>query len=150
MAKKFTQSKASLFLFFLVCLLNGPQLSWGQINMTTSGSHFQQFNSLPQYYSSSITWIDNSSIPNWYSQRTGAGTTLYPTNGQQSTGGLYAYSSITCDGFGCYPTFDISLGSIGDATAGSFAHGVLLRNTSGAIINSIGINYWLRIWRPFY
>ncbi|MEZ4839075.1 hypothetical protein [Flavobacterium sp.] len=54
-------------------LLFGQQVI-GQVNMSTTGSHSQDFNTLASTGTSN-TWTNNSAIPNWYSQRTGSGTT---------------------------------------------------------------------------
>ena len=112
----------------------------GQINMSTTGSHTQNFNTLASSGSTN-TWTDNSTITNWYSKRTGTGTTYASDAGSANGGNLYSY--------GTSGNSERALGSIGssNAAAGSFAHGVLLRNTSGANITDIKVTYTLEEWR---
>ena len=86
--------------------------------MSATGSNTQNFNGLG---TSSGTWTDNSTISNWYAQRTGSGTTITISTGSTTGGDLYNFGSISAT--------DRALGSIGsgNAAAGSFAWGVLLR-----------------------
>lgn len=108
--------------------------------MTTSGSHTQNFNGLATSGTSN-TWTDNSTIANWYSQRTGTGTTYAADAGSSTAGGLYSY--------GASSNSDRALGTIGsvNSAVGNFAHGVLLRNTSGTTITDIKVTYTLEQWR---
>lgn len=124
-----------LFCFTGLVSYNG----WSQINMTTTGSNTQNFNTLPT--SGSATWTDNTTITNWYSQRTGTGTTVLADAGTNTGGNLYSY--------GTGINAERALGTIGsgNAAAGSFAHGVQLRNTSGATITDIKVTYTLEQWR---
>lgn len=111
-----------------------------QVNMTTSGSHTQNFNGLATSGTSN-SWADNSTIANWYSQRTGTGTTYAADAGTSNAGGLYSYGATSSS--------DRALGTLGsgNAAVGSFAHGVLLRNTSGTTITDIKVTYTLEQWR---
>lgn len=113
---------------------------FSQINMTTTSSHTQNFNTLATTGTTN-TWTNNSTISSWYSQRTGTGTTYEATTGTATAGNLYSFGSAS--------NTDRSIGSIGssNAAAGNFAHGVLLRNTSGNIISSITVTYTLEQWR---
>lgn len=122
------------------CLLLISSLSFGQINMSVTGSHSQDFNSLA-LTGSSNTWSDNSTIANWYSQRTGTGITYEASNGGATAGNQYSY--------GANSNPERALGSLGsgNAAAGSFAHGVLLRNTSGSVLTDIKVTYTLEQWR---
>ncbi|MFN0047986.1 MAG: beta strand repeat-containing protein, partial [Cytophagales bacterium] len=128
---------AAIILLLLSLLL--VEKSWGQVSMSSSSSITQNFNGLIN--SSSATFSDNSTISNWYSQRTGSGTTYAADAGSGNSGGLYSYGTGT--------NVERALGTIGsgNAAAGSFAHGVLLRNTSGNVITSITISYTLEQWR---
>lgn len=87
------------------------------------------------------TWINNSTIANWYSQRTGTGTTYALDSGSSTGGGLYSYGSISDS--------DRAIGTIGsgNSAAGSFAHGLLLQNTTGYAITDIKVSYTLEQWR---
>jgi len=108
--------------------------------MTTTGSHTQNFNTLASSGTANA-WTNNSTISNWYSQRTGTGTTYEATVGTANAGNLYSFGSAS--------STDRAIGSVGstNATAGNFAHGVLLRNTSGSTISSISVTYTLEQWR---
>lgn len=134
--KRFYMRRCLLFFFFAVV---AGFSSWGQINMATTGSNTQNFNTLPT--SGTTTWTDNSTIANWYSQRTGTGTSIVADGGTNTGGNLYSYGTGT--------NTDRALGTIGsgNAAAGSFAHGVQLRNTSGAAITDIKVTYTLEQWR---
>lgn len=129
--------KKLLFSFLLLTLTT---VGWGQVNMTTTGSHTQNFNTLSNSGSSNI-WTDNSTISNWYSQRTGSGTTYAADAGGATAGNQYSYGSSSAS--------DRALGSLGSSntSAGSFAHGVLLKNTSGNTITDIKVTYTLEEWR---
>lgn len=121
-----------LFVSFIMA-----QNSWGQVNITTtSGSYSQDFNSL--ITSGSVTWTDNSTIANWYAQRTGTGTDIVANNGSNNAGNLYSYGTGT--------NTDRALGSLGSGTAGNFAWGVKLRNTTGATLQ-ISLAYVGEQWR---
>ena len=127
---------------FLPVLFLIPFKIFSQINMTTTGSHTQNFNTLAATGTGTTnTWTNNSTIANWYSQRTGTGTNYDASTGTATAGNLYSFGSTS--------NTDRSIGSIGssNAAAGNFAHGVLLRNTSGNTITSITITYTLEQWR---
>ncbi|TRV27898.1 MAG: hypothetical protein EWV88_04065, partial [Microcystis wesenbergii Mw_MB_S_20031200_S109D] len=125
---------------FLVILFTCVQSMFAQVTMSSTGSHTQNFNSLTTSTTAS-TWTDNSTIANWYSQRTGTGTTIQADTGSGTGGTLYSY--------GANADSDRALGSIGsgNAAAGSFAHGVLLRNVSGVSITNLKVSYTLEQWR---
>lgn len=114
-------------------------LSWGQVNMIATGSYNQNFNSLIN--TGTATWTDNTTIANWYSQRTGSGTTYDADTGTSNTGSLYSY--------GAAGNSERALGAVGsgNAAAGNFAHGLLLRNTSGTSITNLTISYTGEQWR---
>lgn len=125
------------FKLLLLSFLFSATLGWGQVTMTTTGSYSQNFDGLVN--TGSATWTDNSTIANWYSQRTGTGTTYAADAGTATAGGLYSYGTGT--------NADRALGTIGSGTPGNFAHGLLLRNTSGTIITDIKISYKMEQWR---
>jgi len=108
--------------------------------MTTTSSHTQNFNTLATTGTTNA-WTNNSTISSWYSQRTGTGTTYEATTGTATAGNLYSFGSTSAT--------DRAIGSVGsgNAAAGNFAHGVLLRNTSGNTITSISVTYTLEQWR---
>ncbi len=105
--------------------------------MSTTGSVSQDFNTLIS--SGTDTWADNSTISNWYAQRTKSGNSIAADAGGANAGNLYSYGSNS--------STDRSLGSLGSNSAGSFAYGVQLKNTSSAVITSIKISYTLEQWR---
>ena len=128
-------SRFSVFILILASVLG-----WGQINMSTTGNYSQDFNTLASTGISN-TWTDNVTITNWYSQRTGTGITYSADIGTTSGGALYSYGSTSA--------IDRALGSVGssNAAAGNFAHGVLLRNTSGSTLTDLKVSYTLEQWR---
>ncbi len=121
----------------LLLLLFLPLSLTAQVNMTTSGSHVQNFNTLNS--TGTATWTDNSTIANWYSQRSGTGTNIVAGDGSSNTGNLYSFGTVAAT--------ERALGTVGSGTAGNFAHGVFLRNTSGSAITSITVAYTLEQWR---
>ena len=131
--------KLSKIIIFLSLLLS-PLSLFSQISMTTTGSHTQNFNTLATTGTTNA-WTNNSTISSWYSQRTGTGTTYEATTGTATAGNLYSFGSAS--------NTDRAIGTVGssNAAAGNFAHGVLLRNTSGSIISSITVTYTLEQWR---
>lgn len=136
-----TNSTSHLYrVILLLLLLIGWEQGFGQISMATTGSHTQNFNGLSNS-TTAQTWTDNSTIANWYSQRTGNGTTYVGDAGSGTAGTLYSY--------GASGNNERAIGSIGsgNAAAGSFAHGVLLRNTSSSTITSLTVSYTLEQWR---
>ena len=124
--------------YFLILFLNiTTNGSFSQANITVSGSYSQNFNTL--LTSGSATWTDNSTIPNWYSQRAGTGTTIVASDGSSSTGNLYSFGNGT--------STDRALGAVSSATPSNMAHGVLFRNTSGTTLNALQVSYTLEQWR---
>jgi hypothetical protein len=131
----FKKATSMLFWIFALLFLQLSGKVYGQVNMASSGSHAQNFNVL----TTSGTWSNSSTIANWYSQRTGTGSAYVIDHGNLNSGGLYSYGTTSAA--------DRSLGSLGSGTAGNFAHGVLLRNTSGSSITDIKVSYTLEQWR---
>jgi Secretion system C-terminal sorting domain len=129
--------KKQFYLIALLALI--ANISFGQINMTTSGSHVQNFDALIS--TGTGTWTDNNTIANWYSQKTGTGNVITAGTGSSNAGGLFSYGSTA--------STERALGSLGstNAAAGSFAHGVLLRNISGTTITNITVAYTGEQWR---
>ncbi len=108
------------------------------VNIATApGSYTQNFNTLPA--SGSITFADDSTIPAFYSQRTGTGNTISANSGSSTAGGLYSF------GVGIDP--ERALGTVGSGTPGNFAHGVQLENTSGNAVTINAFGYTGEQWR---
>jgi hypothetical protein len=124
------------FIFFFLCFNKNVK---AQLLMSTTGSNTQTFDGLGN--SGTISWLDNSTIPNWYSQRTGVLTTYLVGTGSGNTGAGY--------NFGSTGSTDRALGSVGtnNVNSGGFAHGVQLKNTSGSNITDIKVSYTLEQWR---
>ena len=133
---KLKSMKIKLLCLTLMCSIIG----WTQVNMVTTGSYNQNFNSLSNSIIA-VTWTDNTTIANWYAQRTGTGTTYVADTGTSNTGSLYSYGDLG--------NSERALGAVssGGAAAGNFAHGLLLRNTSGVTITNITVSYTGEQWR---
>lgn len=113
-----------------------------QVSLTTLGSAYtQNFDTLPA--TGSATWVNNpaGALLGWYSVRTGTGTTIAADTGTSTGGNLYSY--------GAAAVAERALGTIGsgNATAGSFFHGVRLLNNTGSTINSLTVTYTGEQWR---
>ncbi len=122
----------------LICAV--PLLGFSQVSITGSGTFTQNFNSLVSAGTTN-PWIDNSTIPNCYSQRTGTGTNYAADAGTSTGGNLYSYGSTAAA--------ERALGAIGsaNAAAGSFSHGIQFQNNSSGIVNGFSASYTLEQWR---
>ena len=60
--------------------------------MNVTGTYSQNFNTLLSTGSVN-SWLENSTISNWYSQRTSTSTNYAASNGSNTTGGLYSFGS---------------------------------------------------------
>lgn len=125
----------------LVYLLIIGVVAKAQVNMATTGSHSQTFSG---FGTTSTIWTDNSTVANWYARRTGTGTSLTAGTGSAATGDMYNFGVA-----GTNANTERSLGSVGSSNtaAGSFAYGVLLRNTSGTTITNMTVAYAGEQWR---
>jgi hypothetical protein len=121
-----------------LCLL--PMALSAQINITTSGNSTENFNSLLNTGSVN-DWFDNSTIPNYFAQRSGFGTTYQAGTGSSTVGNLYS--------FGAAGSSERALGSVGSSngSAGNFAYGVLMQNNSGFNLDQLSVSYTLEQWR---
>lgn len=126
---------ACLLLVCVFCI----QKSLAQVSMNATGTYVQDFNTLIS--AGTGTWTDNSTIANWYAQRTGVGISIEAGIGSNNAGNLYSYGSVS--------STDRALGTIGSGNAniGDFAHGLLLRNTSSRTISQFTVSYTLEQWR---
>ena len=124
----------------ILCVVGNFTLQAAPVPITGAGSYSQDFDMLPA--SGSTTWTDDSTLPGWYSQRSGgSGTSIEANAGTSPTGALYSYGTAS--------TTERALGSIGadSATAGNFAHGVQLQNTSGEAATLNSLAYTGEQWR---
>ena len=119
--------------------VGSSSLQAAPVAITGAGSYSQDFDTLPA--SGSATWADDSTLPGWYSQRTGSGTTIEANAGTSIGGALYSYGTAS--------TTERALGSLGseNTTAGNFAHGVQLQNTSGEATTLNSLAYTGEQWR---
>ncbi len=126
-------------LLLLPMLLLGG-LSFAQVAMNGAGTYTQDFNTLANT-GTAIPWVDNSTVSNWYAQRTGTGTTYDAGTGSSNAGRLYS--------FGATSASDRALGSIGsaNAAAGNFAHGVQFQNTGSVGVGNVTVTYTMEQWR---
>jgi endonuclease G len=85
-----------------------------------------------------ITWVDNGTIPGWYSSR----ATYNSGTGSSNTGALYSFG-VT----GTNPVSDRALGSVASGGTGAVFHAVRLTNNTGATITSLDISYVGEQWR---
>lgn len=113
-----------------------PGSGTGNTQITGPGFYTQTFDSLPS--SGVPNWVDDSTLPGWYAQRTGSGTTLLSTSGSSSIGALYSYGSTPADR---------ALGGLGSGSAGSFAYGVSFRNSTTATLTLTTLTYTGEQWR---
>ncbi len=84
------------------------------------------------------TWLDNTTIPGWYSTRTAyvAGT------GSSNTGALYSFGIA-----GTNAVTDRALGSVASGTTTAIFQAARLTNSTGATITSLDISYTGEQWR---
>jgi hypothetical protein len=85
-----------------------------------------------------ITWVDNTTIPGWYSSR----ATYNSGTGSSNTGSLYSFG-VT----GTNPVSDRALGSVASGGTGAVFHAARLTNNTGATITSLDISYVGEQWR---
>ena len=102
------------------------------VPMTGTATHTETFDTLAN--TGTPTWADNTTIANWYSNR----TTYLVGTGTSNSGGLYS--------FGAAATTERALGSVGSGSA-SPIYGILLENTSAGPIEVDSIAYTGEQWR---
>ena len=109
------------------------------VSITASGTYTQDFNTLIS--TGTGTWANDSTIAAWYAQRSGTGTSIAADTGSVNGGNLYSYGSASIT--------DRAIGSLGsgNATAGSFAWGLLLQNNSASTATIGTVNYTGEQWR---
>lgn len=137
-------SRVNIISFFLVLLfINKPDNALSQVRMYNSGNYTQNFDSLGSVSGNTYTWTDNTTIPNWFAQRTSAVTSYLADDGSLNTGFASKLYS-----FGTNGSTDRALGCIGSSTTtASFAYGLLLQNISGYPITDIKVSYTLEQWK---
>jgi hypothetical protein len=126
---------------FLLSILLLPLVLSAQVQMNGAGSYTQDFNTLANTGSVN-PWVNNSTIANWFSQRTTPGTNYNIGTGSLTTGDMYSFgaSGATDRALGC-------IGSDNTQTGGNFAHGVLFQNTGTSTIGNFDISFAMEQWR---
>jgi hypothetical protein len=99
---------AGTLLSALLFLLAAAPLAAAPIALVLDTPSTQNFNTLPQ--SGSLAWVNDSTIPGWYSVRTGTGTTIVADTGGSNGGNLYSYGSAAA-------ITDRALGTLGSSNA---------------------------------
>lgn len=99
----------------------------------------QNFDTLPA--AGSATFVNDTTLPGWYSARTGTGTTIVANDGSSNAGNLYSYGTGT--------NTDRALGSLGSGNAaiGNLFWGIVLTNNTGSTITSLDVAYTGEQWR---
>ncbi|KAA9345698.1 T9SS type A sorting domain-containing protein [Adhaeribacter soli] len=124
----------------LILFLSGSSAQ-AQVSITGLGkeaAYTQDFNTLNAV--SSVNWVNNSTLPNWYADRSnGSLTTLVVSNGTNSNPSLY--------NFGATGSADRALGSIGSGNTGNYYWGVRMKNNTNATITAFNISFTGEQWR---
>ncbi len=117
-------------------LLGEVSINGGSFSQVTES---QNFNSLISACSATNnTWTNNSTITNWYSNR----TTYQTQAGTNNTGSLFSYGA--CSGAA---QSDRALGSRASGTTGSIIYGVRILNNTTDVMTSATISYDGEQWR---
>src|SRR5262245_3068720 len=85
-----------------------------------------------------VAWVDNSTIPGWYSTR----TTYNSGTGSSNAGALYSFGVA-----GTNPATDRALGSVASGSTGTVYQAARLTNNTGSTITSLAISYAGEQWR---
>ena len=97
-------------------------------------SYSQNFNAL-NTSSTNVTWTDTTTVSGWYSNK----TTYAAGTGSSTTGGLYSFGSTNSS--------DRSLGSVSSGASGTIQYAVRFKNSIGASIASVTVQYVGEQWR---
>lgn len=123
----------------ILIVLLFPLIGFSQVSITGTGSYSQNFDGLLNT-GTNIPWTDNSTILNWYSQKSTAAAMVYDAAaGTSNAGKLYSFGTVAA--------FERALGTVGSGGFGNGAHGVQLQNNSGSLINNFSVSYTLEQWR---
>lgn len=124
--------------FFALAVLdtNGGALAAPPV-IDGAGRYAQNFDSLPSVGTNA--WSNNVTLPGWIAQRTTAGTNIVADAGSSTAGNLYSYGGASSG--------ERALGSLGSSSAGNFAHGVNLQNTSGRTVTLAALSFAGEQWR---
>lgn len=127
-----------LFTLLMIFVLLGTFAN-AQVSMTTTGSYYQDFNSLLNTGTTN-KWKNDSTLLSWYGQfRSGTLTVYRADNGGSATGAIYSYGTTGLT--------ERSLGSVSSGTPDTIVYGVLLQNNSTSTITDMAITYVGEQWR---
>ena len=85
-----------------------------------------------------VAWVDDSTIPGWYSTR----TTYNSGTGSSNAGALYSFGVA-----GTGPATDRALGSVASGATTTVYQAARLTNNTGSTITSLAISYMGEQWR---
>jgi len=123
----------------ILIALSFPLFGFSQVSITATGSYSQNFDGLANT-GTNIAWTDNSTIANWYCQKSTTGAVVYDAGtGSSTTGKVYSFGSTSSS--------ERALGTLGSAGFGNGAHGIQLQNNSGTIVNNFQVSYTMEQWR---
>ena len=114
---------------------------WSNAAPATSGQVYNQdFSNLVTTSGTSVTWVDNSTLPGWYvSSNVIATNGIVGGTGSDNTGNIYS--------FGASGSTQRALGSLASITTGTIEYGVNLTNNTGAAVDRIFVQYTGQQWR---
>jgi endonuclease G len=133
---------ALLTVLTLACVAIGSLKVAPSLALTNGGSITALDSPLTETFDSlgtaGATWVDNTTIPGWYSTRTAyvAGT------GSSATGALYSFGIA-----GTNAVTDRALGSVASGTTVTIYQAARLTNNTGGTITSLDISYTGEQWR---
>ena len=137
-----TRPAALMTVLTLVCLAMSGLPGGASLALTNGGSITALDTPLTENFDSlgtaSAVWVDNTTIPGWYSTRTAyvAGT------GSSNTGALYSFGVA-----GTNAVTDRALGSVASGTTTTIFQAARLTNNTGATVTSLDISYVGEQWR---
>jgi hypothetical protein len=125
--------------FFALALMMLGLIANAQVLMTTTGSYYQDFNTLPNS-GAVATWKNNTTIANWYADTTtGPAIKIYIGTGSNNKGAIWSYGAAS--------STERALGTLPSNGTGNIAIGLLLQNNSGATITDLTVSYMGEQWR---
>lgn len=114
--------------------------SFAQIAINGSGTHTQNFDTLPTSGTANV-WTDNSTLAGWYADREVGGevAVLSAGTGSSTTANLYSFGSTASS--------ERSLGSLATSSTNAIAYGIVFSNTSSETIVFTNFSYRGELWR---
>jgi hypothetical protein len=124
------------FVASIILLLQGVAPVCGQV-IFLGGTYSQNFDTLASSGSSN-PWVNNTTLPGWYSTR----TSYEADDGTGSTGNFYSYGGGTTN-----PITDRALGSITSNPLPNITYGIQILNSTNSTIESFDLSYFGEQWR---